>query len=473
MKKSNIFLNFYGGTNSVTGANFVLEKIADVNDYKSSNYDDAIKIMVDCGLSQGVGSPSPREDENQKKFSYNPAEIQFLIVTHAHADHIGRIPKLVKDGFRGIIYSTPTTRELAEIMFDDALSVISNESKKHQIDPLYKKQDVDFALSLWKSLPYHQEQVLNDRFSVYLKDAGHILGSSIVYIKDRLADKNIVFTGDLGNTPTPLIRDTENVDDANYLIIESVYGDRNHENKYQRKERLKQVLQRIINRKGTLLIPVFSLEKTQVLLHEMNDLIEGGHVPSVPVFFDSPLGIRLTEVYARQFQNFNQKVQDRIKRGDDIFDFPKLIKTYDYKESLNIKKVAGPKIIIASSGMSVGGRIIEHEKQYLPDPKNAILFIGYQVPGTLGRAIKDRSKYVEIDKNKIPIRAEIEIVDGYSSHKDSDHLLEFVLNSEKRLEKVFVVMGEPKSAMYLTQRIRDNSKINAIFPREGDRVFLY
>lgn len=458
--REGVSLSFYGGTESVTGSNFVLEA-------------EDIKIAIDCGLNQGNHRKKPEDDPNRQPFPYNPAEIDFLIVTHAHADHIGRIPKLVKDGFRGTIYSTPTTRELVEIMFDDALSVISNEARDHNVEPIYQKQDVELALSLWKGIPYHEEVDLNDRFSVYLKDAGHILGSAMVYIKDKVADKNIVFTGDLGNTPTPLIRNTEKVDDANFLVVESVYGDRNHENKHQRKEKLKDVIQKVIARKGTLLIPVFSLEKTQVLLHEMNDLIESGQVQSVPVYFDSPLGIRLTDVYAKQFQNFNEKVQERIKGGDDIFDFPKLIKTYDRKESQKIHSTAGPKIIIASSGMSVGGRIMEHERRYLADPKNAILFIGYQVPGTLGRAIKEGNKTVKIDNKQVSIKAEIDVVDGYSSHKDSDNLLDFVLDNEGIAEKVFVVMGESKSAMYLTQRIRDNSTIDAIHPHEGEKIVLY
>ncbi len=459
MENKKVILKFYGGAESVTGSNFVLES-------------QKTKIMVDCGLNQG-GKNSTKNDPNRQPFKYNPAEIDFLIVTHAHADHIGRIPKLVKDGFEGKIYSTPSTKELVEVMFDDALSVITNESKDKNIEALYQKKDVEKTMSLWQTLPYHQEKKLNDDFSLYFKDAGHILGSAIVYIKDIKKNKNIVFTGDLGNTPTPLIRDTEKVDDADFLIMESVYGDRNHEGKELRKEKLKEVMQRVINRKGTLLIPVFSLEKTQVLLHEMNDLIEGGQVSSVPVFFDSPLGIRLTEIYARQFQNFNQKVQERIKRGDDIFDFPKLKKTYDKKESLSIHRTKDPKIIIASSGMSIGGRIMGHEKRYLSDPKNAILFIGYQVPGTLGRAIKEGSKKVMIDGQKITIKAEIDVVDGYSSHKDSDHLLEFALDNEGRAEKIFVVLGESKSAMYLTQRIRDNSTIDAVHPKQDDSFILY
>jgi metallo-beta-lactamase family protein len=452
---SNLKISFWGGVNSVTGANFILE---------SEN----TKIMVDCGLTQG--NFRKKEDPNYDDFKYNPAEIDFLIVTHAHIDHIGRIPKLVKDGFRGEIYSTNPTREIVPLMFEDAINVINDNAKKNGRDPLYLERDTNITLALWKSIDYHTEIKLNDEFSLYFKDAGHILGSGIVYLKHLPTGKKIVFTGDLGNSPTPLIRNVEKVEDADYLIMESVYGDRNHEGKSLRKEKLADILNRIIERNGTLIIPVFSLEKTQVLLHEMNDLIEGGKVKSAPVYFDSPLGIKLTEVYARQFKNFNLKVQERIQAGDEIFDFPNLIKTMSKKESEAIHKDMGPKIIIASSGMSVGGRILGHEKFYLKDPKNAILFIGFQASGSVGREILEKNKTVKIDDEIVPVKAEVLIVNGYSSHMDSDSLLEFVSHTAETVKKVFVVMGEEKSALFLVQKIRDNLGVKAIHPK-SEQVF--
>ncbi len=451
-------LHFYGGTGTVTGANFLLEN-------------SETKILIDCGLTQGQ-SFKPAEDPNRKPFPYNPADIDYLFVTHAHIDHIGRIPKLVKDGFSGKIISTGPTREIAAVMLDDAASISAEDARRYNVEPLYEKKDVEAAVSIWETLDYHTELKINDDFSVLFKDAGHVLGSAMICITERNTFKKIVFTGDLGNSPTPLMRNTEDITDADYLIMESVYGDRNHENKEDRLSKLKEVLTTIIQRKGTLLIPVFSLEKTQVLLHEMNNLIESGEIPSVPVFFDSPLGIRLTDIYAKQFKNFNEKVQARIMAGDDIFDFPKLIRTYSRVESDQIHKTHGPKIIVASSGMSSGGRIMSHEKEYLPDPKNAILFIGFQSLGTVGRSIEEGFREVKIDGEIVPVKAQIFVVTGYSSHKGSDDLVEFVSKTADKVKTVFTVMGEPKSTMFLAQRLKDNLNVNAIHPTEGQIVEL-
>jgi len=449
-------INFYSGVGTVTGANFGL-------------IGEESKFLIDCGLTQGG-----QEDRmsNYEPFAYNPSEMDFLFITHAHIDHIGRIPKLVKDGFRGVIYSTIATQELAKYMLEDAVNILQGEARREKHEALYEKEDVDLALSLWKSISYHDDFKINNEFSVYLKDAGHILGSCMFEFTHTKTEKKIVFTGDLGNTPTPLLKDTDMVSDADYLVMESVYGDRNHEDKDERKEKLKEVLNRVIKRGGTLVIPVFSLEKTQVLLHELNDMIEADEVPKVPVFLDSPLAIRLTEVYKKEFDNFNEHVRKEIRDGDDIFHFPKLEVTMHQRESESIHNIKGPKIIIAASGMSEGGRIMSHEKRYLPDENNALLFIGFQVAGSLGRAIKEGKKKVKMNGTSVDIKAEIITVNGYSSHKDSDHLLEFVSNSEKTLKKVFVVMGEPKSALFLAQKIRDNLDIDAVHPNTGDSIVL-
>ena len=449
-----IKLHFCGGVGTVTGANFLLET-------------GKLKIVVDCGLVQGTKLDN---EENRKPFAYNPAEVDILFVTHAHMDHIGRVPKLVHDGFRGVIYSTPETKALAEVMLADALVILDKQAKADGVEPFYDENDVKQSLDLWKMIPYHTLSPIGDSIQVYFKDPGHILGA--VMVEFRRNGKKLVFTGDLGNTPTPLLRDTEPLEDTTYLVMESVYGDRNHENISERKEMLAEAINKSIANGGVLLIPAFSLEKTQVLLHELNDLLLEKKIQKTPIYLDSPLGIKVTELYKRMTENFNDEAKKQIAGGDDIFSFPELHIVRDSESSLGLDHLPNPKIIIAGSGMSNGGRIMGHEKKYLPYPNNSILFIGYQSVGTLGRRIVEGAKTVQIGNESVDVNANIVTVSGYSSHKDSDHLVEFVETSAKTLKKIFVVMGEPKASMFLVQKIKDNTGIGAYHPEQDEEVTL-
>ncbi len=441
-------ITFCSGIGSVTGANFLVE-------FNSS------RILVDCGLIQGE---KVAMKENRNPFGYEPASIEILFVTHAHLDHVGRIPKLVKDGFKGEIYSTPETRSLAELILEDAVGLLDKEAREEGILPLYEMQDMKEAMALWKTIPYHTETSFKD-FSLYIKDAGHILGSSIFQFTHK--GKKIVFTGDLGNTPTPLLRDTESIEGAEYVVMESVYGDRNHEPKSERSEKLKKIIKETIARGGSLVIPAFSLERTQVIIYEINKLVESKQIPSIPVYIDSPLATRITEVYRESTYLFNEKAQEEIKAGDDLFNFPRLSFTASTQESREIDHSKLPKIIIAGSGMSVGGRVRHHEEIYLPDPKSTILLVGYQTMGTVGRHLIEGAKKVTIDKKEVQVKAHIESILGFSSHKDSDHLVEFVSMAEKTLKKVFVAMGEPKSSAFLAQRLNNELGIKAVCPERG------
>jgi metallo-beta-lactamase family protein len=460
MENKELKLTFHGGVGTVTGSNFMLDN----GDYK---------ILVDCGLFQGC---SECGIENRKDFKYNPAEIDILLVTHAHLDHVGRIGKLVKDGFRGKIYSTPITFEEVKIVLPDALRILENEAKKEGVLPIYEEKNLKQAFDLWNTIDYHKNFDLGNGFNVYLKDAGHVLGSAMFEITYN--DRKIVFTGDVGHSPAPLVKDTEDIEDADYIIMESVYGDRNHESIEERDTKFKKVLRDTISRGGVLMIPAFSLSRSQAILHMINHLVEGKEIPEVPVFLDSPLAIKLTKIYEDEVKNpkhFNERVKEDVSGGDNIFRFKGLKFALTRDDSKAIDRVSGAKIIIAGSGMSNGGRILHHEKNYLGDAKNTLLFVGYQAVNSLGRLIQDGEKEVEIFGSKVKIRANIETISGFSAHKDSDSLVNFVertLSLSKNLKKVFVVMGEPKSSMFLVQRLRDELEVDAYTPKPEESVTL-
>ncbi len=446
-------ITFYGGTGSVTGANFLLEI-------------DGKRILVDCGLTQGT---KVADDINWERFSYDPQNVDALFVTHGHVDHIGRIPKLIAEGFRGKIYSTEPTKSITLPMLEDTASIL-NGNPELELNEIYTDENIKLALSLWQGLRYHEKINITPAVTATFLNAGHILGSAMVLFTYN--SKKILFTGDLGNSPSPLLPDPETVTDADYLIMESVYGDRNHESRDSRRQILARVIQDNYQRQGTLIIPTFSLERSQELLFELDALHEGKRIPVMPIFFDSPLAIRLTEVFKQHKSYFNEAAQKAISPGKYLFDFPGLHNTLKTEESKMIVTVPGPKIVIAGSGMSTGGRVVHHEKNYLPDPNNTLLLTGYQAIGTPGRLIEEGLKKVHITGEDVLIRAHIEKISGYSGHMDSDGLLDFVLGMTDSLKKVYVVMGEPKASLFLVQKLRDNLGIEAYAPERGQSVEL-
>lgn len=452
-------VTFHGGAQEVTGSNFLIE---------DTSSPDGVKILVDCGFLQGAYKVA--DDKNREPFAYDPSSIDVLFITHAHIDHIGRIPKLVKDGFKGKIYSTPPTREISEIMLGDSLGVLEKESKRDNLPMIYEEKDIKNSMSLWQTIPYHEPIELRGGIKAYLKDTGHILGSAMVVLER--SGKTFVLTGDLGNSPAPLLKDTEDIKGVTYLVMESVYGDRNHEPREERKELLENIIEDAVKAGGALIIPAFSLERTQELLFEINDLAENKRIPPVPVFLDSPLAIKVTAVYKRNNNYLNANTNSIIKSGDDVFKFPNLRFTMTTEESKSINNVPNPKIIIAGSGMSNGGRIIHHEKRHLPDPKSTILLIGYQAAGTPGRMLEDGIKNFRFFGEDMEVRAKVAKIRGYSAHKDSNGLLDFVHTGADTLKKVFVAIGEPKASMFLSQRIRDYLGLDAVIPEKGESVEL-
>ncbi len=443
-------MTFYGGAGTVTGANFMLA------------WDDR-RILVDCGTHERENICDPK---NHEPFPYDAKAVEALLVTHAHQDHIGRIPKLVREGFRGIIHSTPATRELSALMFEDALSIMERDAEKSGCGVLYEPADVERALSLWQTHEYHEPFDLGDARIEFL-DAGHILGSAMM--KCVRGGRTIIFTGDLGNSPEPLLGDTESPAGANYLVMESVYGDRLHEHRDDRREILRRAIDDARKRKGTLLIPCFSLERTQIVLFEIRELIAEGKLEPVPVYLDAPLAERATEVYRRHIDILNPAAREAFSHGDG-FSFPGLVEVVAPQESHLIHKKAGPKVVIAGAGMSNGGRIRAHEKVCVPDHNASILLTGYQAPGSLGRRLQDGAREIEIDGEKLRVRARVSALTGYSGHKDRDALVAFVEEAGETLEEAFVVMGEPAASGFLAQRIRDFLGAQALVPAEGSSV---
>lgn len=449
----NLKLTFCSGAGTVTGANFLLEG-------------NGKKFLVDCGLIQGEKS---MDDLNWVKFPYDASQIDILFITHSHVDHVGRIPKLISEGFNGRIISVEPTKYIAQAILADTAHLLLREEDLN-LKEIYTQENLDKMMELWETVKYGQDINVDHGFKFSYKDAGHILGSGMLEVIYN--DKKIVFTGDLGNSPSPLLPDTDVINDADYMVMESVYGDRNHEEREERRNNLKKIIQDNYNVQGTLIIPTFSLERTQELLYEINYLVENKLVPQMPIYLDSPLSIKLTDIYLKYESYFNEAAKKVIATGDKLFDFPGLIKTPETEESKAILAVPPPKIIIAGSGMSNGGRILHHEKNYLPGKNNTLLLTGYQTLGTLGRTIQDGAKNIRIMREDVKIRARVAEIKGYSGHKDSDHLVSFVENTADTVKKVFVVMGEPKSAMFLAQKLTDNLGVKASTPVSGESATL-
>ncbi len=445
-------ISFHGGVGSVTGANFLLET-------------EGAKILVDCGLVQG-SEFAPKE--NCEVFAYDVSAVDVLFVTHAHADHIGRIPKLLHDGFTGVIYSTPATHDLTTVMLEDAYRVMRAEAEKYGNPICYEMEDVDATMRLWKTHDYHSPFEVMDGITATFTDAGHILGSAMITLERN--GKKFLFTGDVGNSPQPLLSAPEVVKDYDYLLMESVYGDRLHEGVSERNAMLKHYIEDTIRKNGTLIIPAFSLERTQAMLFEINNFFESGAVTPIPVFLDSPLAIRVTEIYRNHLGYLRPEIVAQVKGGDDIFDFPKFKMTETVAESAKISETKGAKIIIAGSGMSHGGRILAHEKNFLEDPKTTLLLVGYQAVGSVGRLLEDGAKRIRIDGVPVKVKAKVGKINGYSGHADRDQLLNYVSEGCGKAKQIFVCMGEERSALFLVQRLRDYLGVNAVAPSPHESI---
>jgi len=447
-------LTFYGAVRQVTGSNFLLEAKKQ-------------KILIDCGLHQGSNFC---ERHNWDPFPYNPKEISAVLVTHPHIDHVGRLPKLYKEGFRGKIYSTFPAKDFANLLLLDSEHVLIQEAEKFKQPFLYGVREIEELMAQWEGVEYHMPITVGN-FKATFYNAGHILGSAFILVEAE--NKKIIFSGDLGNSPAPIIGKREEPPaDIDYCLMESTYGNRFHEPQDKRRDVLEDIIEDTVKAGGTLMIPAFAMERTQELLYELNELTENGRIPRVPIFIDSPLAIKLTDVYKNYYRYFDEEAKRLIKSGDSIFNFPGLKMTLTTEESKAINDVPPPKVIVAGAGMSNAGRILHHERRYLSDPRSTILIVGYQAAGSLGRQILDGAKTVRIFGEDVPVRCRIVTASAYSAHADQPQLLSWLAPMRRNLKKLFLVHGEETESLLLSQKIRDELAIDAKIPELGETIEL-
>lgn len=447
-------LTFYGAAQMVTGSCYLLET-------------EKTRVLVDCGMIQTSHFCDKR---NSDPFPFDPVTIDYVLITHAHIDHCGRIPKLVREGFKGKIISTAATLDLAELMMLDSANVLTSEAELHHYTPLYTIDDVALAKRLFHPVNYREAFTLQD-LNIEFYDAGHILGSSFIRIAG--AKTSIVFSGDLGNSPVPLLQETDPLPATDYIVMESTYGDTDHEPARERKLMLSSAIYETASLKGVLMIPAFSLERTQEILYELNSLVESKAIPELPIFLDSPLAIRATRLYPKYNTLFNAESQQRLMSGDDLFNFPGLTMTERVRDSKHIALVKAPKVIIAGSGMMQGGRIRQHLKLYLNDFRNQVLIIGYQVAGSLGRKLLDGEKIVTIDKKPYTVAAKIRPIGAYSAHADQTKLLHWLKSIKSQPPNhIWLTHGEPDKSQVLANAIHNTLSTKVDLPEYGQEVIL-
>ncbi|MFH1426621.1 MAG: MBL fold metallo-hydrolase [Candidatus Kerfeldbacteria bacterium] len=440
-------ITFCGATRQVTGSCYLVETAES-------------KVLIDCGLFQGgrIG-----EKQNLDKFPFNPKDITAVVLTHSHLDHSGRIPRLVRHGFRGPIYATNPTVKFAQLFLEDSVHILEQEAERHRHEPIYQEDDVVQASRQFEGVVYHDMVEIAPGISAQFFDAGHILGSASVRITAE--GKSVVFSGDLGNPPVPILKPTESIDDADFVIMESTYGARLHEDKDNRRLILQSAIYETIIMKGVLMIPAFAMERTQEILYELNDMMNNNDIPRVPIFLDSPLAIRATRIFKEYEKHFNKEARGNIKSGDDIFHFPGLHMTLDSVESKAINDAPAPKVIIAGSGMAQGGRILHHIKRYIGHFANQYLIVGYQVEGSLGRRILDGEKTIKVHGSPYTVRAKVRAIGGYSSHADRDKLTTWVSEFDrKKLKKVFITHGEEMQSLELQRHFQQQFEFEPVVP---------
>lgn len=461
-------ITFYGAARAVTGSQHLLEVAGK-------------RILLDCGLSQGRRNDSERLN---REYGYEPASLDAVVLSHAHIDHSGKLPGLVKNGFKGMIFSTGATRDLAAIMLPDSAHIqqqdaeyLNRKRAKENlppIEPLYDLEDALSAIEKFVSIPYGLSFPIFSGITLRFLEAGHILGSAQVEltIEENGKKRTLLFTGDLGRFDRPILRDPDLTSRPDFLITESTYGGRNHEKQEKSLLDLEHVIKRTVKRGGKIVIPAFSVGRTQEVLYFLNLLLLAGRLPNIPVYVDSPLSFNATEVFKLHPEVYDNELRDLLYAGHSPFQFGNLHFVQNVAESKAINTNKEPMIIISASGMCENGRIRHHLKNNITDPRATIVLVGFMAQHTLGRKIGERRKTVNIFGEPYALNAEVVDIDGFSAHADSDALMRYFHAVGENVKQVAIVHGEEKSAEALAVLIRRESSAEVTIPAPGDSLYI-
>jgi metallo-beta-lactamase family protein len=461
-----VAMSFLGAARNVTGSCVMLENGAG-------------RILIDCGLYQ-ERDLKPR---NWEPLPVPPAEVDAIVLTHAHLDHCGRIPKLVRDGFRGPVFSTAVTAELAAIILRDSARIqeedIAYKQKRHAkegrksphpYEPLYDSDDAEAAIARFRRCPYGEEVDLPCGMTARFSEAGHIFGSTFIHLRPAPGGREFLFSGDTGRKNLPLQRDPAPAGRADFLLCESTYGDRLHEPTEAIPDQLARVINETVAAGGSVVIPSFAVERSQELLFYMSALLKEKRIPRIPVYLDSPMAVRVTDVFRQHPELFDEETSELVRRGEHPCDFPGLRMTPTVEDSKAINRSAGSAVIIAGSGMCTGGRIKHHLKHHIVRPESTVLFVGYQAFGTLGRIIVDGAEEVRIHGEMHPVKARIAKISGFSAHADREELIEWLETLENEPERCYITHGEEQAALAFRDALRERFGWEAVVPHYLDRV---
>jgi len=466
-------IQFFGAAQVVTGSKHILTTHS------------GKKILLDCGLFQG--KVENRDDLN-RNFGFEPYEIDYVILSHAHIDHSGLIPRLVKEGFKGIIFATPATISLCEIMLldsahiqeDDAKYINKRKAKHHEplVEPLYDADDVQRALELMVPIEYDEELHIDKEITLQLTDAGHLLGSAVVNLK--IKQKNggklqVTFTGDIGKYNDSILRDPQPFPQCDILLCESTYGDRLHPEIFDTEKRLLDVvIETCVKNKGKLIIPAFSVDRTQELVYALDKMFDAGKLPNIKVFVDSPLSVKATDVIRKHQECYNSEFIDHIKIDPNPFNFKNLIYVRDVEQSKAINDLTEPCIIISASGMAEAGRVKHHIKNNIENSKNTILIVGYCTPDSLGGRLRNGAEQVRIFGEEYKVNARVEVMDYYSAHGDYEAIFKFLeCQNKKKMKHIFLVHGEKEvQDHFKTKFIERGYSCKIDIPEQGEKFEL-